>query len=488
LLIVLASAGCSYLIPPQKIPLDRENYMKAVSTSWKEQLLNNLVMLRYGDTLTSLELISVTTGYELDASLSAGYPVNWHPLSSNIESTTGFRNVVSVNGSASYMDKPTITYNPMRGEALAKTMIEPLEPAKILKSLQTGWGANYIFPCCVKSINHLRNRTSSGLIEEDDDFFKLVELFGDLKKKGVIRITIETPEQPKVTKVPQEYTITLKDERKGTQGKEKSEPGKETALKVATKPRKEKKAEVKTDKKKEEKEVTETGFLVVDKDRAKFLDEKLEPGEETFTKKIERFKKLLWSHASQGECLYSHCSGCHGEKGDGKGPKASNCNSNPADFTDLKFWMGDVDQKIDQAITSGHHGMAKSAMKPEERQAVTSYIKQAFGRYEVYKIIDGNQYILQPDPNCDKIVLQTCSIWESLYILSQFINVPAEDHDRASPSKLYGKPLNGPVKVQIMFKIECDKKRPIDPFVAVQYHGYWFYIDGNNFLNKEVFS
>ena len=251
LLIVLASAGCSdimsHMMPPQKIPLDRRNYLEYVSTSWKEQLLTNLVMLRYGDTLNSLDLISVTTGYELDAGATAGYTHSWHPVGTGV----GFRNGLMVGGSVIHMDKPTITYNPTKGEALAKTLIEPIDPAKILKSLQTFWGGGYIFSCCVKSINELRNRSKSGKVKADDQFFELAPLFNDLKNNGVIRITVETPEQPKVTKVPQEYTITLKDERQET---EKNEPGKETALKAATKPKKEEKAEVKTDKKKEKKE------------------------------------------------------------------------------------------------------------------------------------------------------------------------------------------------------------------------------------------
>ena len=63
LLIVLASTGCAYMMPPQKIPMDRRNYIDAVSTSWKEQLLTNLVKLRYGDTLTFLEMTGINTSY-----------------------------------------------------------------------------------------------------------------------------------------------------------------------------------------------------------------------------------------------------------------------------------------------------------------------------------------------------------------------------------------------------------------------------------------
>ena len=73
MLIVLASAGCAYMMPPQKIPLYRRNYLDAVSTSWKEQLLTNLVKLRYGDTLTFLQITSVNTSYEFAGNLSANY-------------------------------------------------------------------------------------------------------------------------------------------------------------------------------------------------------------------------------------------------------------------------------------------------------------------------------------------------------------------------------------------------------------------------------
>ena len=70
-LLLLAGPGCAYLMPPQKIPMDRRNYIEAVSTSWKEQLLTNLVKLRYGDTLTFLEMTSINTSYSLDANLTA---------------------------------------------------------------------------------------------------------------------------------------------------------------------------------------------------------------------------------------------------------------------------------------------------------------------------------------------------------------------------------------------------------------------------------
>ncbi len=466
LLFVLICAGCSYIMPPQKIPLDRRNYIDAVSTSWKEQLLTNLVKLRYGDTLTFLEMTSVNTSYALEANFSANYTTPWHFL----YGTTGARNTFVGGGGLTYSDKPTISYAPIRGEALSKTLIMPIDPSKILKGLQTGWRADYVFPCCVKNINDLQNR-------QDADFFILVQLFRDLRQNGVIRITID--EEKKPTKY--DVTVHLQDKIRQEQGR--SEPGEKAGGKAGMKPQKAKQTEAEADKQKEAEDTI--GLLVLDKGRAQRAKSE---------DKVKEFKRLLWPDASpQGKGLYSNCSECHGEKGDGKGPMASTYDPKPANFHDHQFWMSDVDQKIDQAITSGHGRMAKRNLKPEEKKAVISYLKQAFGRYEVYKIIDGNQQPRPSDPYCDKIILQTRSILQVFTMLADFIAVPQEhlSENRVQESDLPSKgkePLNGPVDNKIMFKIESSKECPQDTFVAMQQRGYWFYINDKDFDSKEVFS
>lgn len=187
LLIVLTSAGCSLMMPPQKIPMDRRNYIDAISTSWKEQLLSNLIRLRYRDTLTFLEMTSVNTSYSLDVSLSAGYSTIWRPL----VNTTGWRNAGVIGGSVDYADRPNVSYIPIRGEALAKTLVSPISLSNILSGLQTGSNAGYIFSCCVDSINHLRNRSPSGNFSGDPGFFELYQLVDNLLLNGVLRIATD---------------------------------------------------------------------------------------------------------------------------------------------------------------------------------------------------------------------------------------------------------------------------------------------------------
>ncbi|MFZ0052131.1 MAG: hypothetical protein WAK96_10175, partial [Desulfobaccales bacterium] len=491
LLIVLASAGCSYIMPPQKIPMDRRNYLDAVSTSWKEQLLNNLVKLRYGDTLTCLEMTSVTTSYELDAGLTANYPVAWNPLHTTNPSqswSTGWRNTVTLGGSAGYQDKPSITYVPMKGDELARTMLDPIPPSKFLQSIQAGWPSAYVLSCCLKSINDLGNRSASGNIEEDTGFFELVQIVTNLEKNGVIRITVKNAVEPKVTKVPQEYTVTLKDERQGTGSK----PVMTLPVKAGTETKKGKSTEGGTDKNKVEKD-TSIGLLVLDTDRAKHG--------KVIEKEVKAFKKLLWPNSApldnEYKLYHNKCLCCHEAKDGNTGLPSISSYFNPAASNDPKFWVEDVDQKITRAVTKG---CRMSKITPSDLKAITTFIEDTFGKYKLYKIYDGNQEI-PLDPGCDKIVLQTRSIWQVLYMLSMFIKVPPEDtkdlvHPRAISSKLPGQWLNASEKTRwpvvdedkIPFKIEYGKELPKDCLVAIQKRGYWFYIDDTDLTSKLVFS
>ena len=146
-------------------------------------------------------MTSVNTSYSLDAALSAGYTTPWHFLFWDDRRSQSF----TTGGAINYSDKPTISYAPIRGDNLTKTLITPIEPAKILKGLQTGWLPEYLLSCCVKSINDFQN-------PQDPDFFILADLMHDLRSKGVIRITIDE------AKGPTKYDVTVHMEDKICRG------------------------------------------------------------------------------------------------------------------------------------------------------------------------------------------------------------------------------------------------------------------------------
>jgi mono/diheme cytochrome c family protein len=91
---------------------------------------------------------------------------------------------------------------------------------------------------------------------------------------------------------------------------------------------------------------------------------------------------MAWSGvaaADQGQDIYTNkCAPCHGVNGAGDGPMASNFSHHPGNFTDPKFWQGDVDKKITDTVTNGKDQMIPVDLNPNEIKAVINYLKKTF--------------------------------------------------------------------------------------------------------------
>ena len=64
LVLVMTLAGCSS-IGPESVTRDRFDYNTAISDSWKEQTLLNIVKIRYADMPLFVEVASIVSGYTL---------------------------------------------------------------------------------------------------------------------------------------------------------------------------------------------------------------------------------------------------------------------------------------------------------------------------------------------------------------------------------------------------------------------------------------
>ena len=69
--VTLILSGCTS-IGPGTVSRDRFDYTTAISESWKNQMLLNMVKLRYGDTPVFLDVASVINSYELSGSAERG--------------------------------------------------------------------------------------------------------------------------------------------------------------------------------------------------------------------------------------------------------------------------------------------------------------------------------------------------------------------------------------------------------------------------------
>ena len=144
-----AIVGCAG-IGARSIAHDRFDYAETLSASWKQQMLANMVKLRYGDTPVFLDVASVINQYSIETQVDLR--LSW----TNPQITTG--DSQSTGAAARYIDRPTITYTPLSGERFARSLMKPIPPPAVLSLIQAGYPIDAVLRTCVHSINGVRNR------------------------------------------------------------------------------------------------------------------------------------------------------------------------------------------------------------------------------------------------------------------------------------------------------------------------------------------
>ena len=183
--MMLAAAGCAS-IGPATVPRDRLDYISAVGESWKEQTLLNIVRLRYGDAPSFVDVSSVISAYTFQGQVSAG-----GQFSSNLTATIP-SNLATVGGSASYVDRPTITYTPLSGDKFARSLLRPLPPSEVFELVQAGYPADNVLLMTTRAINGIYNRSGIGLQarEADPQFYPLLDALRRLQLSGAVSIRL----------------------------------------------------------------------------------------------------------------------------------------------------------------------------------------------------------------------------------------------------------------------------------------------------------
>ncbi len=132
---LLFLSGCTHL-GPKTVVRDRFDYNTAISDSWKEQTLLNIVKIRYMDMPLFVDVASIVSGYTLQGT------VNMASTWSSDRAVQG--DFFSMGSSGTFTDRPTITYKPITGQEFNKSFMTPIPPKAILFLIQTGWPADLI--------------------------------------------------------------------------------------------------------------------------------------------------------------------------------------------------------------------------------------------------------------------------------------------------------------------------------------------------------
>ncbi len=177
-----ALSGCQSAFGPQALQRTHPAYNEAIIASINEQMLQNLVRMRYRDVAFFLEIGSVTASLSLGASAGVSADVDF-----------GSSDTLSPSAGVAYADKPTISYTPLQGEDLLKSILSPLQLEAILVLTQSGWNISRLFGLCFERINNLYNApNASGPTPElepaYEKFGELMDALHTLQKAQLIEI------------------------------------------------------------------------------------------------------------------------------------------------------------------------------------------------------------------------------------------------------------------------------------------------------------
>ncbi len=440
-LLSFLSGGCA---GPHALRHSRAKYGAVVQVTRNEQLLLNLVRLRYRDTPSFLDLSSLTTQFSFDESAGVAGTIK--------ENSKNF-NVLGLNAGFDASERPTASYTPLQGESFVTKLISPIEEETIVLLTRSGWKGSRVFRLAVQSLNGLANlRTASGptptqiLQSEIKDSEKFRELFDNLEQYSqskLIRFNYETVEIPKSTTMPTAALTPRHAVEAAQNGLQIIHQHKEVSIAIWN---------------------IQSASPVV----ASYLDNDILKNviEEVRRDGLKRPIRVKFDGKTTGapfivlddDLLFLAAKAIHED--------------NPKRFSVIPCDVVDEEQ----VVLAGTSQKLVMTWDAEQNDKI-----RELGLPNLSTVTEG-RYMLQIEPR---------SLLGAMYYLSHAIRVPPE-HEQSGlvvttfdPS---GNPFDWATVTRDLLYIESSATKPACAAVAVKYRGYWFYIDDRDHSSKATFS
>jgi hypothetical protein len=161
--------GCA--LGPKALEQTHGRYSEAIRQVEEEQLLRNLVHLRYHEPPVALNVASIAAQYELSAGAEARpFFIAPNPSNSNVifRTFTAILPDATVSGS----NRPTITLDPATDSAAVRQFLTPIPHETLTFLVQSGWPVSALMRLWVERLNGVPNAVTAGgpACEEISDF------------------------------------------------------------------------------------------------------------------------------------------------------------------------------------------------------------------------------------------------------------------------------------------------------------------------------
>lgn len=148
---ILIGVGCA--VGPRGIEQSRLAYNRAVKRTNDEQLLLNIVRLRYTDNPVSVTVNSIADQHEFVAGLQL-LPFYTSAVAGDVGS---YRGTVLPSLSAASAERPTVSYAPLEDQSFAERLFEPLSLDAIAALGKSTRKVSTVYRLALESINSVSN-------------------------------------------------------------------------------------------------------------------------------------------------------------------------------------------------------------------------------------------------------------------------------------------------------------------------------------------
>ncbi len=195
-LVLALWTGASGCLGPKAIRYTRLRYNEVVRDTNDEQLLMNIVRLRYADSPVFIDLPSITSQFEMagHGNYLGGYG-NQEPGRASL----GY-------GELSLRDTPTLSYHPREGREIAKSLLTPLS-SDLFIVVNAGANLEQLLLLTINDINDLPNApratTLTPKVSDDNRLFvRAIQILESLRERDATELAVGTNEETDIASDP----------------------------------------------------------------------------------------------------------------------------------------------------------------------------------------------------------------------------------------------------------------------------------------------
>lgn len=189
-LSLLFVSGCTR-IGPDMVHADRFDYTTAVADSWNEQVLLNIVRIRYNSWPVFVGVDQIVTAYTMEHSGSAKI-TGRRMIADNLTNDQ-----LEAGWVGKFAERPTVLYKPMSGKKYVNALLTPAKATSILALMESGWPADHLGRISFRSVNEFYNTSAEyGIMRRTDvNFARFLTLFKKMQSEDAVKIRITHPKE-----------------------------------------------------------------------------------------------------------------------------------------------------------------------------------------------------------------------------------------------------------------------------------------------------